>query len=185
MLRKFRRSSIKRPGWILDKWLKINRCLLCTAATLETPWCQACEGDLPRWHKPEFKIPGLDTVHVTFSYDYPLDRLIQAAKYRRNYLLTAALATLIEPRIHVTTGTALYPVPVSKWRILTRGFNQTRIFADYINRNLNCVVDEVSIYKTRFHRSIGINGESTQEKRQKFIRGEGRRFDSSSCSDYR
>lgn len=147
MLRNFRRSSILRPRRKLDKWLNNNRCVLCTSATKSRPWCDACLGSLPGWASEPPRFPGLDNITIGYRYEYPIDRLIQAAKYRRNFLLATAMASLLPLPDNLSASTVLYPVPVSKWRLQRRGFNQTRVFADSIKRHKGCPIDEVSIHK--------------------------------------
>ena len=146
-MRNFSRSSILRRGGILDNWLDNNRCVLCTNTTNTNPWCDACLGSLPAWTREPPRFPGLDNVTIGYRYEYPIDRLIQAAKYRRNFLLATAMATLLPLTDNLSARTVLYPVPVSKWRLQRRGFNQTRVFADSIKRQIGCSIDEVSIHK--------------------------------------
>ena len=147
MLRNFIRSSINRQGHKLDEWLKTSHCVLCGSAATPNPWCECCASDLPKWTEPRLVLPGLDEVTVGYCYAFPLDRLIQIAKYRSNFMLASALATLMPTPVTQLESTVVYPVPVSKWRLYRRGFNQTRILADAIKSRIDCTLDEVSIHK--------------------------------------
>ena len=77
MLRNFIRSSIIRQGNKLDQWLKNNRCVLCSSAATNNPWCTRCLGDLPAWTGPPLHLPAVDKLVVGYRYEFPLDRLIQ------------------------------------------------------------------------------------------------------------
>ena len=147
MLRKFIHSSIKPDRLKLDNWSKINRCVLCTNTTRYIPWCKACVADLPSWNTKPLKIPNVDEVRVAFRYEYPIDRLIQVAKYRSNYVLSQALSGLMPKCSSATPASVLFPIPVSRKRLLSRGFNQTRILAEHLYRENTCFIDEVSIHK--------------------------------------
>ena len=152
MLRNFIRSSINRRGYKLDEWLETSRCVLCGSATVTDPWCTCCASDLPMWTGPGLVLPGLDNVTVGYCYVFPLDRLIQIAKYRSNFMLATALARLMPIPVTLSKSSVVYPVPVSKWRLYRRGFNQTSILADAIKSRKDCILDEVSIHKRNWRR---------------------------------
>ena len=152
MLRNFIRSSINQQGLKLDEWLENSRCVLCGSAAATNPWCERCASDLPKWTEPSLVLPGLDEVTVGYCYVFPLDRLIQIAKYRSNFMLASALATLMPNPVTQSVPTVIYPVPVSKWRLYRRGFNQTRILADTIKSRIGCTLDEVSIHKRNWRK---------------------------------
>ena len=152
MLRNFIRSSIIEQGHKLDEWLKSRRCVLCGFAASINPWCECCASDLPKWTGSRLVLPGLDNVTVGYCYVFPLDRLIQIAKYRSNFMLASALATLMPNPVTQSESTVVYPVPVSKWRLYRRGFNQTRILADAIKSRISCTLDEVSIHKRNWRK---------------------------------
>ena len=151
VLRNFRRSSIFRSVNFFDRWSKINQCVLCHRRTTGTPWCKLCRADLPRWDSLQrLNFPFIDSATVSFKYSYPLDRLIQFAKYRSNYGLTTALVSLM-PEFHLpASGGGIYPVPISKWKLLSRGFNQTSVLAREKPLLETWPIDEVSIHKRSF-----------------------------------
>ena len=86
------------------------------------------------WGPSDSRIPGID-------------RVIQLAKFKSNYNLIQALAILMPLPAPYPRDAALYPVPVTKQRLLRRGFNQSRILADEISRLTTLAIDEVSIHK--------------------------------------
>ena len=151
MLRNFIHSSINRGHKYFDNWLKINRCLICFGEALNKPWCSACLTDLPWWDTAKrLKYPFVDSVTVSFRYDYPIDRLIQAGKYAPDYRLVSSLSSLMPKMPHLRSTSVIYPVPISTWGLIRRGFNQTPLLAREITRLPNFPLDEVSIHKRMF-----------------------------------
>ncbi|MBL8201111.1 MAG: ComF family protein [Chromatiales bacterium] len=110
------------------------RCLLCGQATGDlAPVCPGCRGDLP-WIDPRNPGPGvIPGVHVrcALRYEYPVDRLVAAAKFGRQLpvarglgqLLAAGMPPLAEP------PDAVVPVPLHWRREADRGFNQAEEIA--------------------------------------------------------
>lgn len=119
------------------------RCLLCeqrgTGAEPGVPVCTGCMADLP-WlgelgHCPPVHgHPDLGcfaAVHSALTYEYPVDRLIAAAKFGRQVpvarglgqLLALGMPALPEP------PDAVVPVPLHWRREAARGFNQAEEIA--------------------------------------------------------
>ena len=147
MLPNFIHRSIIGGRSKLDKWLKFNRCALCTKISKHAPWCESCLGDFPSWAGQRLQIKHLDNVSVAYRYEYPLDRLIQHAKFKSNYTLIQSLSKLMPLPTLSGMQTMIYPVPVTKRRLLQRGFNQSRVLAEYIKSLTAIDIDEVSIHK--------------------------------------
>lgn len=151
MFRKNQQSSIFGQGLIFDKWLNNKQCSLCYQRTMGTSWCEKCLADLPWWNQNDpIRIPFVDNTTVSFKYTYPLDRLIQAAKYKNNYALITALASLLPDLPNSVHSQIIYPIPVSPWRLLRRGFNQTAVLIGEKISDKKMLVDEVSIHKRSF-----------------------------------
>lgn len=137
-----RRSHLLlRAGRRLAAALLPQDCFLCAAASGDELLCRACGSDLPRL--PTLccpvcslptprgetcgaclkKPPHFDATLSCFGYDFPVDRLIQALKYRHRLVVSDYLA-------HAMLGAAPPPadvmlaLPLSPQRLRQRGFNQ-------------------------------------------------------------
>lgn len=151
MFRNFVHSSINFGQDILDKWLINNQFLLCFGPAFAKPWCEACLLDLPWWNlnrSPKYAF--VDSVTVGFRYDYPIDRLIQSGKYAADYRLVTGLGSLMPKIPNLKSYPIIYPIPISRWGLLRRGFNQTSLLASGIFRSKYYHIDEVSIHKRQF-----------------------------------
>ena len=147
-MRNYVHSSIKRCQTNIDKWLNYDRCCVCSAAVFGAPWCVNCLQDLKTWApRAPRGIDYVDQVYSGFEFSYPLDKLIHRAKADGDYRLLVALGVLTPSLTHFSIDTVIYPVPISQWQLLRRGFNQASILAREVNRYATRLIDEVSIYK--------------------------------------
>jgi ComF family protein len=122
-------------------------CFLCGAASGDELLCRACSDDLPRlpaWRCPICALPTprgetcgaclkrsphFDATFACFSYDFPVDRLIQALKYQHRLVISDFLAAaLLEasplPLVPTIPAGLLLALPLSAQRLRQRGFNQ-------------------------------------------------------------
>jgi ComF family protein len=90
-----------------------GRCPVCAESAGGGTVCGACQG-----HPPAFAA----TV-AAFRYTHPVDKLVQALKYRHRLAIADhfAAAMLVGP---TPPGDLLVPVPLSTVRLRERGFNQ-------------------------------------------------------------
>jgi len=116
-------------------------CLLCGARAGDSLLCDACAAGLPQLPtvcpvcaapSPAASVcgaclaapPAFDATIAVWPYAFPIDRLVQALKYRGNLpvarLFGAALATRTAARV----VDVVVPMPLSRERLKTRGFNQ-------------------------------------------------------------
>jgi ComF family protein len=124
-------------------WLRVDRvldslfpprCLLCGALDAGGPACAGCLADLPSpggagdvrpaaWH--------FGPVASAFSYEYPVDRLIGAAKFGRRVPVARGLGELMALRMPALSQPpeAVVPVPLHWRREADRGFNQAEEIA--------------------------------------------------------
>ncbi len=133
-------------------------CFLCAAAAGNDLLCKACANDLPRL--PGFccpvcalptplgetcgaclkQAPHFDATHSCFSYLFPVDRLVQALKYRHRLVVSAflanALAEALAPPPHPPPADLLLALPLSAQRLRQRGFNQALEIARPLARRL-------------------------------------------------
>ena len=126
------------------------RCVLCGEHSGCEPLCPPCLAGLPRVFPacPACALPGVlragfsadvcgacqqhprawSTATATLRYDFPVNRLVSALKFRGNFAAGAALAQAMlagpRPAGTVKTPPWLVPVPLHHWRERRRGFNQ-------------------------------------------------------------
>jgi ComF family protein len=133
--------------------LPAQPCLLCGANTHAGLCCAACDAELPRLadvHCPICALPTLDGsvcgeclkqpppfdhAVAAFSYDFPLDKLIQSLKYRERLILVNYLADAVVKRVN-TKPDYLVALPLHPGRLRERGFNQSLLLARRISRQL-------------------------------------------------
>jgi ComF family protein len=116
----------KRVDEILDA-LFPPRCLLCgQPAGPPGPACAGCLADLPWLEAPLPTLAGFAEVRSALTYEYPVDRLIGAAKFGRQAPVARALGQLLAWRMPwlPVAPDAVVPVPLHWRREADRGFNQ-------------------------------------------------------------
>ncbi len=106
--------------------------------------CSHCAAQLPRWPArtcPRCALPAsgatlcghclrwppaFDFTHAVFDYAFPLDRLVQALKYRRHLALAPFLGAELAAGAGHLCGTfdLVLPMPMHPRRLAERGFNQ-------------------------------------------------------------
>lgn len=112
-------------------------CGICRFCRDVLPWndvyCERCGRPLPSRQPPgvccadcQRRPPPYDRARAVFVYQYPVDRVLTAIKFKRQlgYLpgITDSLAGLFVREFPHCD--ALLPVPLHRWRQMTRGFNQ-------------------------------------------------------------
>ncbi len=121
----------KRVDQVLDA-LFPPRCLFCGApAGTGVPACGGCLADLPWLPTPVPPPPGFAEVRSALTYEYPVDRLILAAKFGRQVPVARGLGQLLAwrmPRLPEPPD-AVVPVPLHWRREAARGFNQAEEIA--------------------------------------------------------
>lgn len=145
-----------------------QRCLLCAAASGNSPICPACQNDLPRHTMPACPVcalptpqgevcglclkhpPAFDATHATFTYGFPMDALLRALKYRG--LLTVADIVAQELAVKVRNHPLpdlLIPMPLHPQRLQGRGFNQAVEIARQLATQTGCHLSLDSVIRTR------------------------------------
>jgi ComF family protein len=141
-------------GAKFTRFLPAQPCLLCGASSHDGLCCAACNADLPRLTDAHCPICGLPTLAgsicgqclkqhppfdhtvAAFSYQFPLDKLIQALKYRERLILVNFLADAVTQCI-TTRPDCIVALPLHPTRLRERGFNQSLLLARYISRHLD------------------------------------------------
>ena len=146
-------------GTRIRQALLAQDCLLCQAPSGEGLLCDTCEHALPIAASacPRCALPSLhnaecgaclahaphyDASYAAFVYAYPLDRLIQALKYRGQLALAAWFAHRLLRRVGNAAGIDLIaPLPLHPARLAQRGFNQAAEIAKVLSRESGIAVE--------------------------------------------
>ena len=133
-------------------WLLPQSCFLC-GDTCKQSICAACLSDLPYQHsacihcakileevgvcpKCQKEPPPYTYTQAVFSYMYPIDQLIPAAKFYQNLAVLNLLGNLMAQHLtYETLPDVLIPVPLHAKRLHQRGYNQSLELAKCIAKN--------------------------------------------------
>ncbi len=82
--------------------------------------------------------PFFDATRVAYRYEFPLDKLMQAYKFRAHLALAEVFARALAERLEQApvAATLLVPLPMSAERLASRGFDQTALIATALARML-------------------------------------------------
>jgi ComF family protein len=146
------------------------QCVICAApASQGMGLCDGCAADLPRWPrqcprcgrpyqgiggcgKCQHAQPAFDLTIAPLRYATPVDRLIHEFKYQRQFRHAHMLGHLLAREVahHVArTPDLIIPVPLHKFRLRERGFNQSLELAKPIARRLNVPIDHSCVVRIR------------------------------------
>jgi len=95
------------------------------------------------------RAPAYDRTIAPFRYGYPVDRLIQALKYRGRLALAPFFARSLTNTIAPGSADIILPVPLSPRRLRERGFNQALELARGVARPHGGRVDPRLIVRVR------------------------------------
>ena len=99
--------------------------------------------------------PCFDATRALFSYEYPLDRLLQHYKYKESLHLADTFASLFIKHlldaapINQTQTDLIMPMPMHIERLKQRGFNQALEIARLISKHRQIKLDFTSCQRTR------------------------------------
>ncbi len=143
-------------------------CALCSEPVAEAALCAACTARLPVIEPccshcgislpctavcPDClkRPPVYDHCVAGLQYSYPVDRLIQAMKYRGQLHLLASLMLPLSRRLANLSGLpdCLVPVPLHVRRLGWRGYNQAGLIARELSRRLDLPCIDQMISRTR------------------------------------
>lgn len=112
-----------------------SRCVLCQNPGMpRMDLCQACVDSMPRTSIPLKTQYG--EILSGFSYQAPLDELIQGFKFNEHLHYGRILAKLTLAKLPSAKPLALIPVPLHTLRLRQRGFNQALELAHFWGRQL-------------------------------------------------
>lgn len=95
--------------------------------------CSECWEKLPRWDKvttPEPMLPEyVDSFNAPFLYEESIDGLVKTFKFQDAPEYAPALARLMCQHLPEVDNPLILPVPIHRWRLWNRGFNQSDLLA--------------------------------------------------------
>ena len=133
--------------------------------------CTPCLNDLP-WHDspqcPQCALhtdgsvcgsclnspPEFDTTHALFTYNYPIDGLLQHYKYKETLHLAHTFSALMVNKQSSNEThrkiDRIIPMPMHANRLKERGFNQALEIARLVSKHFQIKLDYTSCQRTRY-----------------------------------
>jgi len=120
--------------------------------------CEHCAEPLPRNHSRVAlcgrclqQPPLFDACVAPFRYAFPVDRMIQGLKYRRELVYGRILGQLLARHLSTreTRPELVIPVPLGLARYRERGFNQARELALPVCKSLGLTLNSHSVARRR------------------------------------
>ncbi|MFA6013803.1 MAG: ComF family protein [Gallionellaceae bacterium] len=149
-----------------ERFLPKQPCFLCGALSHDGVWCAACDADLPYLtaaHCPICALPSangdicgqclqhppqFDRTYAAFAYAFPLNKLIQAAKFSGQITLINRLADALTQQLDQMPD-GLIAMPLHPLRLRERGFNQSLLLAQRIAKQLKIPLYKQSVERVR------------------------------------
>ena len=143
-------------------------CLLCAAKNGdELGLCTGCYEDLP-WHNapqcPQCGLssnglvcgsclsepPDFDAPISLFTYDFPLDAMMQRYKYGSMLNLGYIFGEILSKKVQLTDIDLIIPMPMHPTRLKERGFNQSLEIAKVITKNHTEKLNNALVQRQRY-----------------------------------
>lgn len=128
--------------------LPAQPCVLCGSLNRYGLWCEACNTALPYLNAPHCPVcarlsplgevcghclkkpPLFSRTIAVFSYQFPVDRLIQSLKYNEQLALAQIFSEKLAQRTDKNTlPDFIIPMPLHPAKLRNRGFNQAQLIA--------------------------------------------------------
>lgn len=135
-------------------------CFVCGEVAAAAPLCGNCQAALPRWERQRAcpvcaqrvanaelcgqclrSPPAYDRVQAVFDYRFPVNRMVQALKYRQRFAMAAYFARLMAECVAPGEFDVIVPLPLHNQRLRQRGFNQAVEIARPLSRALRLPLD--------------------------------------------
>jgi ComF family protein len=133
--------NLKQLTYQLIDFIVPQSCFLCGDNSSDC-LCSGCLAELP-YHNSLKRIPCTKAnkssqfieIHSVFTYTYPLDKLIIAAKFHQNLAVLNLLGILMAEHLTIENRPdVLIPVPLHSKRLRQRGYNQSLELAKRITK---------------------------------------------------
>jgi ComF family protein len=153
---------------------------ICNPCMSRLPWnshaCEAC--GLPLAHIADqfcgacLKTPPVwDTVFCPLQFKFPVDRLIQRFKYHRDLAAGAVLGRMLIEKLQaaqISHPDLLIPVPMHRFRLIHRGYNQSFELARQAGKRLGV---QLAVHDLRRHRHTPAQSGLDAISRRKNLKG--------------
>lgn len=142
--------------------------MLCTAVEGgDLGICDGCHKDLP-WHSapqcPQCGLlsnglvcgsclntpPEFDATHSLFTYDFPLDAMMQRYKYGNMLNLGHIFGKMLSKKVDLANIDLIIPMPMHPTRLKERGFNQSLEIAKVLSKNCPQKLDFTSAQRQKY-----------------------------------
>lgn len=130
-----------------------STCGLPLAATEQTT-CAVCMAQPPR----------IARTRAAVAYDDVTRSLAIRLKYGRKIAVARTMARYMAPLVSKEGERLLVPVPLHRWRLWSRGFNQSALVARELSRRLNIASDPMVLRRIR--RTPPLKGMSPLQRRR-------------------
>lgn len=154
---------IEEPGtfcpscWSQNLWLGDTGCTRC-GLPLEGTEAETCARCLA-------SPPPIDRIRAAVAYDDLARSIALKLKYGRKVALARTMARYMAPLSGDWSGDAiLVPVPLHRWRLWSRGFNQSGLVARELATTWGLPVDQHILRRTR--RTMPLKGMSGPQRRK-------------------
>jgi ComF family protein len=115
-------------------------CQCCGRMLAVSGFCGDCQGRLPMYRR----------LQSVFTYDYPVNKLIQTAKYHSNLAILVLLGKLMAQHLCFSPRPdILIPVPLHINRLRYRGYNQSLELARCISKHIGIPLDYMSCVRVK------------------------------------
>jgi len=117
--------------------------------------CGACQG----------RQPAYDQARAAFHYDDGSRSMVLGFKHGDRTAMAKALAQWMNRAVApmIEDDMLVMPVPLHRWRLLKRRYNQSALLAQQIARNFNCAYEPLILYRKKATPSQG--GLSASQRR--------------------
>lgn len=148
--------------WTSFDFLTEPACALCFApmdyAIGEGALCGRCLADPPRHH-------GL---RAAVAYGAIARTVLMRFKYGRRPALARLMASHLRRHFEPDADDVIVPVPLGRWRLWSRGYNQAGLIAASLRQGTDAVLDHDSLVRVRETPRLGKSGRT---RRAKLLRG--------------
>jgi ComF family protein len=166
------------------------RCVVCGLSCTGSGICQTCKAALPWNNKACISCalplqlagdihcgsclknpPILDAVLCPLLFGFPVDRLVHKFKFQRNFACGAVLGRMLIESVQIKDWPQpdlLMAVPMHRFRLLHRGFNQSFELARQIGKGLSI---PVAVYDLQRHRHTVAQSGLDAKSRRKNLNG--------------
>ncbi len=120
-------------------WLPAPRCPICALPSEDGQICGACLSHPPAWQ----------CTRSALHYDFPVDGLVGALKYRGDLSLAPLLADCLAGVLEGAAVDAILPLPLHPARLAARGYNQAMELARPLARRFHLPLVHAAVQRVR------------------------------------